>query len=218
MTTERKTYASPRQLERQQRVLACARVAISKVGYDRLTMKDLAESSEVSTKTLYNLYNSKDELLVAAVADLLADLAERHDVVAAEPGIARMLARVSAISAQVVATPAYAETMARTLFQASKDNDLIEVLLKNARLTVLSQLREAEKAGELQPGVDLEQTATVLTGHQWSVVLMWNKGLIPLEEFEEQAQRSQLMSLIPIANDVTQKNLLDALLNTRARN
>jgi len=218
MTTERKTYASPRQLERQQRVLACARVAISKVGYDRLTMKDLAESSEVSTKTLYNLYNSKDELLVAAVADLLADLAEQHDVVAAEPGIARMLARVSAISAQVVATPAYAETMARTLFQASKDNDLIEVLLKNARLTVLSQLREAEKAGELQPGVDLEQTATVLTGHQWSVVLMWNKGLIPLKEFEEQAQRSQLMSLIPITNDVTQKNLLAALSNTRARN
>ena len=63
-------------LARQQRVLACARRAI---GYARLTMKDLAHSSEVSVKALYNLFNSKHELLVAALAETLADLAEQPD-------------------------------------------------------------------------------------------------------------------------------------------
>lgn len=211
MSSQRKLYASPRQLERQQRVLACARKAISKVGYDRITMKDLAESSEVSIKTLYNLYKSKDELLVAAVADLLADLAERPAVVAAKPGINRMLARAAAVSAQVVATPAYAETMARALFQAGKDDHLIGVLLKSAQLNILNQLRAAEQAGELLPGIDLEQTATVLAGHQWSAVLMWSKGLIPLKDFEEHARRSQLISLIPLTIDVKKKHLMAAL-------
>ena len=118
MTSKRKAYSSNRQQERQQRILDCARAAISAVGYDALTMKDLAQASEVSVKTLYNLYGSKDELLLAAVVDLLGFLAEQSTVQAAAPGIARLRANLEAVSAQVVANPAYADTMARALFQA----------------------------------------------------------------------------------------------------
>ena len=211
MSTQRKTYSSLRQLARQQRILECARRAISKVGYDALTMKDLAESSEVSIKTLYNLYSSKDELLMAAVADLLTDLAEQPVVLEAKAGIPRLLARVEAISAQVVATPAYAETMARALFQAGKDNRLVDVLLNGTRRSVLAQLQVAAAEGDLLPGLDLEQTATVLAGHQWSVVLMWSKGLVATADFEAVALRSQLLSLAALCQGEQKDKIVQKL-------
>ena len=164
-------------------------------------MKDLAAASDVSVKTLYNLYSSKDELLLAAVVDLLADLAEQPEVQSTEPGVARLLANVQATSRQVVATPEYADTMARALFQAGKDHRLVDVLLGATREGIQTQLEAAQQQGELLPQVDIQKTATLLTGHQWSVVLMWSKGLLNLEEFEQQAQRSQLQTLIPLCSD-----------------
>jgi hypothetical protein len=149
------------------------------------------------------------------VADLLADLAEQPAVLAAKPGITRLLASVKATSAQVVATPEYAETMARALFQAGKDNRLVDVLLNGTRRTVLSQLRVAAAEGELLAGINLKQTATVLAGHQWSVVLMWSKGLLATEEFEAAALRSHLLSLIPLCSD-GHRQQLERLLSTLA--
>lgn len=198
MANKRGPYSSPRQQKRQQRILDCARQAISDVGYEALTMKDLAEASQVSIKTLYNLFGSKDELLLAAVVDLLADLAGLPDVQAAAPGIARLRANLDAASAQVVASPAYADTMARALFQASKDHRLVDVLLNNTREVIYKQLTKAREQDELLPGIDLAAAATTLAGHQWSVVLMWSKGLLATEEFEAAARRSQLLSLIPL--------------------
>ncbi len=201
MAIKRGPYSSPRQLERQQRILDCARQAISDVGYEALTMKDLAEASEVSIKTLYNLYGSKDELLLSAVVDLLADLPGLPNVQAASPGIARLRANLDAASAQVVATPAYAETMARALFQAGKDHRLIDILLRNTQQVILEQLQHAAEEGEIRAEVDLLAAATALAGHQWSTVLMWSKGLLKTEEFEAAARRSQLLSLIPLCCD-----------------
>ena len=37
-------------------------------------MRDLAIAADVSTATLYNLYHSKDELILAAVQELLRDI------------------------------------------------------------------------------------------------------------------------------------------------
>jgi AcrR family transcriptional regulator len=70
------------------------REQISAVGYEALNIRDLAAASGVALKTLYNLYGSKDELLLAAVADLLSDVQNLEPVAGAEPGIPRLLARL----------------------------------------------------------------------------------------------------------------------------
>ena len=62
-------YQSARQLKRQANILYMTRKLASEVGYDGLTMRGLAEKAEVSPKTLYNLFSSKDELLAAALED-----------------------------------------------------------------------------------------------------------------------------------------------------
>ncbi len=207
MPTKRGPYSSPRQQQRQQRILQCARQAINKVGYSALTMKDIALASDVSIKTLYNLYSSKDELLLAAVADLLTDLANLPDVVDAKPGINRLLARLAGSGQQVVATPAYAEAMAQALFQGNKNSALVDLLLRDSQKYVLDELQMAAQQGELKSDINLEETALVVTGHQWSTVLLWAKGLLPIENFTKAALRSQLQTLIPISKGKQRKQL-----------
>jgi AcrR family transcriptional regulator len=83
----RTNYSSPRQQERQQRILTVVREQITAAGYDGINVRDVAAASGVALKTLYNLYGSKDELMLAAVAELLSDVQQLEHVAGAEPGI-----------------------------------------------------------------------------------------------------------------------------------
>jgi AcrR family transcriptional regulator len=194
----RTNYSSPRQQERQQRILTVVREQITAAGYDGINVRDVAAASGVALKTLYNLYGSKDELMLAAVAELLSDVQQLEHVAGAEPGIARHLAHTEAVARQIVATPAYADTMARTLFQAGRDHRLVDVLLGNSVRLLKENLQQALTQGELIENLDMEATARILAGHQWSVVLLWNKGLIALDAVPGAILRSSLLSLIPL--------------------
>jgi AcrR family transcriptional regulator len=207
MNRKRGPYSSPRQEERQRRILATARREITAVGYDALTMAQLASASEVSTKTLYNLYGSKDELLLSAVAELIGNLEQLPQVVEASPGLPSLLAFTEVICDQVVATPRYAEVMARSLFQADRDHRLVDILLRNTQRVTLRALQAASAADQLNSDVDLPVLARLLAAHQWGVVLLWSKNLISLAEFKSQAIQSQLLSLIPVCRGQQQQLL-----------
>jgi TetR/AcrR family transcriptional regulator, cholesterol catabolism regulator len=194
----RTNYSSPRQQERQQRILTVVREQITAAGYDGINVRDVAAASGVALKTLYNLYGSKDELMLAAVAELLSDVQQLEHVAGAEPGIPRYLAHTEAVARQIVATPAYADTVARSLFQAGRDHRLVDVLLGNSVRLLKENLQQALTQGELIENLDMEATAQILAGHQWSVVLLWNKGLIALDAVPGAILRSSLLSLIPL--------------------
>ena len=53
---------TPRQEVRREKILSAARKLVASQGYDGMVMSDLAEVAEVSPTTLYNLFNTKDEL------------------------------------------------------------------------------------------------------------------------------------------------------------
>lgn len=211
--SSRAIYSSPRQQERQQRILAVVREQISAVGYEALNIRDLAAASGVALKTLYNLYGSKDELLLTAVAELLDDVQRLEQVASAEPGIPRYLAHTEAVARQIVATPAYADTMARTLFQAGREHRLVDVLLGNTVRLAKENLYHAQVQGELIENLNLEESAQVLAGHQWSMVLLWNKGLIALESLPSAIRRSALQSLITLCRGGRRERLELQLVN-----
>ena len=85
------------QHQRRERILLSTRDQLSQFGYEGLNMRELALISDVSTYTLYNLYQSKDTQILAALEDLLADI----NAVVAETdtsGLGRFLARVNAVA------------------------------------------------------------------------------------------------------------------------
>ena len=116
------------QQQRRERILLSARDQLSQFGYEGLNMRELAVIADVSTSTLYNLYQSKDTLILAALEDQLADI----NAVVAETntsGLGRFLARVEAVADQIVETPKYAEAMGKMLFGADAHDPIVQLLI-----------------------------------------------------------------------------------------
>lgn len=188
-TPARKSYNSPRQVERQQRILESARREVSRLGYDGLTMRGLADAAGVALKTLYNLYSSKDELLFAAVGGLLEDLRALPEVQEADPGLPMALAYVQVLAETIVREPAYADAMARALFRSAAGEQLVDILLEDSINTMAANLAVAAGNGELVAGTDIEAMARQMVAAQWGIVLLWQKGLIPLDQVPTQMQQ-----------------------------
>ncbi len=202
---QRKAYNSPRQVERQQRILATARREISRVGYEGLTMRGLAGASGVALKTLYNLYSSKDELLFAAVGDLLQDLQALPEVAETEAGLPRSLAYTRVLGETIVREPAYADAMARALFQSPPANRLVDILLRDSVALLASGLAEADSRRELAAGTDIYALARRMVAAQWGTVLLWQKGLLVLETVPAELLAGQVALLQSVCQPARQR-------------
>jgi TetR/AcrR family transcriptional regulator, cholesterol catabolism regulator len=62
---------------RRERLLAAATELAAEGGYDAVQMRDVAARAEVALGTLYRHYSSKDQLLLAALAEQAATLRDR---------------------------------------------------------------------------------------------------------------------------------------------
>ncbi len=212
---QRKAYSSPRQIERQQRILATARQEISRLGYEGLTMRGLADASGVALKTLYNLYSSKDELLFAAVGGLLQDLQALPEVTSTEAGLPRGLAYTRVLGETIEREPAYADAMARALFQSASANRLVDILLRDSVDLIADELMEAERRGELLAGTDIDTTAQRLIAARWGAVLLWQKGLLPLDAVATELLAGQIALLQGVCQPARRQWLASLLESAR---
>ena len=207
MQPEKRKYESARQVERQSNILACARDMLSDVGYAGMTMRALAEKAEVAPATLYNLYGGKDELIIAAVEDLLKLLGVRAAESRESEGIGALLATAEVTGQQIQATPKYAEAMTRALFKVEGDDPLADVLFARGHPYVAEQLAIAQKRGEILPEVDTNLVALHLTGQGWSTIMLWMMGMLPLQDMIVERQRNLIMTLIGVTRGTAKKRL-----------
>ena len=200
---------SERQQQRQLTILEAARDVLAEKGYDGVTMNELAEKAGVVKKTLYNLYGSKDDLLLAAISEVIDGY--RGEAVSAERGIPSIIASRAAGARQVVATPEYAEAMARALMQAEAGHALVEVLLSNSVADHIVDLEAAQTHGELEAFVDVPRLAEQIVGQSWGVLLLWVKGLVSLDEFESRSVGGLLLLLLAATRGARRRALSELL-------
>jgi len=74
--------------ERRQRILESAQRLFREVGYDNVTMQDIADASEVSKGGLYLQFRNKEDLILALVQSSFDRLEELIAAAAARPGSA----------------------------------------------------------------------------------------------------------------------------------
>ena len=198
MQTTASTYKSGRQVERRVKILRTARRLVSEVGYDGLTMRGLATAAEVSPKTLYNLFGSKDELLIFALDDLMLGLAQSIQNSENVEGFDYLFLRQEIHSEEILRSPRYAALMTRALFQAKPNNRLVHRLLATPIKEFLVHLTFEKKKRKLIDGLDIEHVSRQLVLQDWCVLLLWNKGEISLEEIPLEKKRALLMILVGI--------------------
>lgn len=211
-TIRARLYQSPRQQERGARILSVTRQMLTETGYHGVTMRGVSDRASVARKTLYDRYGSKDALVLAAVGEVLDDVAANAEALAAgDDGIGSVLARYRASFQQIIRAPNYAAAMAHALFDAAPGSPLIDLLLAARVRQVRAALARAQSRGELVPGCDIDALARTLLAQSWGVILLWMKGLVRLDDIEAEIGRAQSMTLLAVTA-ATHRDRLHTLL------
>lgn len=185
-----------RQRARRARILQCARELVTAVGYEGLTMRELAHCAKVSPTTLYNLYKNKDELLFAAVGDFMSGNYRQARGLAPEAGYEQLVKVVEVMAEQVVATPEYAEAIAKSLFQATPDHPLSKLLVDRASQQCLPSLQAMAATRQLRPEVHQPRIAHLLVNGSWGCIFGWLKGVVALPDLRRELRDLRLAILI----------------------
>lgn len=198
-----------RQRARRDRILEATRELVTSVGYEGLTMRELATRAKVSPTTLYNLYVNKDELLFAAVGDHMSGSLQEARALAPDPGYEQLVRIVEVLGVQVQATPAYAEAIAKALFQAAPHDALTRLLVLRTSQHCLPSFQAMESARQLRRGVDHTRTAHLLVNASWGCMLGWLKGMVPLADLRRELRDLRLGILMSVASGAARNHMQD---------
>jgi len=198
---------TPNQKKRRQRILAATRDLVGELGYDGTIMRDVAVRAKVSPTTLYNLYNTKDELLLAALREEVTRSMQQAEQQTAGPGYERLLRHIHHVAKQTREAPAFVEAITRALLQSKAGDPLVDFLLLRARDAMSLSVSAMADRRELEPGTDPGTVATALSGAFWSAFMLWSKGMITLQELETFLTRSYLSVLIPVSRGKAKADL-----------
>ena len=186
---------TPKQEDRRHRILSAARELVADQGYEGMVMSQVAERAGVSPTTLYNLYNTKDELVLAALRDLLVENTLKIEQESIGLGWKQIVRRVHNGGLQSQSAPAYAEAITHSLLRANPGDALVEMLLTTLSQVYLESLIAMSERNEIKPGVDIKELSASLVGVYWSSFMLWNKGVIRLQEIDHRVEMNILSML-----------------------
>ena len=211
MAKVRGRYASPAQAERRRRILRETLKLLEKAPPTDISMAQIAELSEVSTKTLYNLFKNRNGLLLAAAAQTRADTQNSVDAMIAPAGISRILELTRRTMDTFERSPDFMESAMSVVVGISAEDEAEHHRVGKTQQWFYEALLIAESEDQLIPGTDCMQLSQLLAASQWGVTLMWQKGLISLETLRRQATIKHCLDLMPFCRMETRKWLNDLL-------
>jgi len=164
-------------LARRESILEAARQMIAEVGYEAVTVRDLAERCRVSVPTLYNQFGGKDGVLSAAIESQLLNVLNGAPLAREKPGFPRLLAVVDQCAEQLLALSAYhqrlLEAFASLDSTASVQQRVAEQLI-NVLSEELSRMQTRRQlASWAVPALLAEQMTSACIG----AAIVWSSGL-----------------------------------------
>lgn len=195
---------TPRQLERHKRVLECTRTLLAEVGYEGLQMRLVAEQSGVSPMTIYNRFGTKDDLILIALRELLAELGQQARR-SGKKGIDFIVKDAQTIATQILQTPKYAKAMGLMLFNGQSDSPIVRTLLLDRISLAKGQVEEMQAMGQLNESINTSLLARNLGVCGWSTILLWMKGEVSDASFKKEYTRAPLFVLVGAMKPTTRR-------------
>lgn len=200
---------TPRQAKRRAAILRVVRSQIEASGFAGLNIRNVARGARVSPSTLYEIYGSKEALILAAVADTFRELVidERRY----KPGLERLMRRLESIAQMFEASPRTAEAVTKLFLQGDADSPANDVFLENAIDARRASLQEMLDAKQLKPGTDLNFYSRALVSVTWGTALLWLKGKLPLSAFRQELLRASMCLIVPETTTKIRSRVQDIL-------
>jgi AcrR family transcriptional regulator len=172
--------------ERRARIISAARALVTEHGYDGLTMRDLAAAARVSVPTLYNLFGSKDAILVAELGRSAVVIASRIQ----EQGtsfFARGMAAFEAGMDLIEEQPAFFRAVMH-MFLTSPESGEMRRRSEDGYIAIMAaNLRAAKAAGQLAEWADPEVVGRHMYGLYVSCFLSWAADELDMKAFRNAA-------------------------------
>ena len=202
--------------ERRSRILATARDLIAHRGYAGLTMRDLAQASRVSVPTLYNLFGSKQALLLGELEETFATVVRSLEQARGGSFVERALATCAAGNADLLAAPGYSRELIR-VFLTSEDTQPIrrETGERYARL-MAGILRDGQAAGELEPWVNPLVMARRMFAYYTHTMIEWAQGELDADQFVAATQYGMALMLLGVVRGRAKRQLAERLRSVEA--
>ncbi len=211
MKESRGKYASPVQQERRARILDETLKLLEQERPADISMRQIAALSDVSTKTLYNLFSNRTTLFLAAAARTRSNVEASLPEVSAGGGIQRIIELTRRSMAIFKQSPEFMKSTVSVVLGISAEEEAEHDRIGRTEKSFFTSLQAAKAHGDLIPEADCAQIAQLLTASQWGTVLLWQKDLISVATLEKHAIVKHCSDLIPCC--VTgKKKWLEALL------
>jgi AcrR family transcriptional regulator len=202
--------------ERRERILEVARQLIAERGYDAVTMRDLAERGLVSVPTLYVLFGSKNELLVAAVESYFVGLLGKVEVVSSGSGLSRILSLVETLSSETPRHAAYARSLVDFLGDASETGGLVGLVVGQLASELTSALEQMQKKRQLASWADPGPLGERLAGQMSMTTFAWARHQLSDEGLRGAMLYGTSVTLLGLARGQAAK-ILEALVREHQR-
>ena len=172
--------------ERRERITRAARALVAARGYDGLTMRDLAHAARVSVPTLYNLFGSKDAILVAELQTMAARIIAQLPL-ASDDHFARAITAFEAGMRLVEESPEFFRACMRMFF-TSPASDEMRRRTNQAYIAIMTaNLSAAKAAGQLAEWAEPGVVAQHLFALYMSAFMAWGIGELDFATFRATA-------------------------------
>jgi AcrR family transcriptional regulator len=186
LNTFKMTLFDEHKAERRERILRAARKLVAARGYDGLTMRELADAARVSVPTLYNLFGSKDAILVAELQTIAARVAAALPR-GGESFFARGMAAFEAGTRIVEQSPEFFRACIRMFF-TSPASEPMRRRNEDAFIAIMdANLSAAKAAGQVATWAEPRVVARHMFALYVSAFLAWGTGELDFESFRATA-------------------------------
>jgi AcrR family transcriptional regulator len=168
--------------ERRERILEVARRLVAERGYEGLTMRDLARAAKVSVPTLYNLFGSKDAILVTELEAMAAKIAQAMPTTG-DSFLQRGMATFDAGMAILEASPAFFRAVMQMFLTSSETIDARRRVELEFIEIMATTLRAAKAAGQLADWADPSIVARHMYTQHSAMYLAWSLGEVDFATF-----------------------------------
>jgi AcrR family transcriptional regulator len=196
--------------ERRARIGKAARKLVAERGYDGLTMRELAQAARVAVPTLYNLFGSKDAILMAELERHAREYAAR--LPSANGGyFARAMHGFELGMRMIEDEPDLYRACMQMFMTSAETRDMRRRLEDGYIALMAANLMAAQADGQLADWADPPIVARHTFAQYMSVFLAWGIGEIDLPMFRAAALSGVCHILAGVARGAFARDVEDKL-------
>jgi AcrR family transcriptional regulator len=170
------TYSSPAIRARRRRILEESRRMIAEDGLLNFNMNELCKRAGVAKRTLYNAFQTREQLIAIAISEYFQEYVDRIPYSAPVGTLQNNLERLVSVTQRNVHIRNYIRAIMSIFFSADADSNIWRTMQGMATRPTLEWLANLAARRQLQPWIEPQNLADDLVRLEYGIVNDWSLG------------------------------------------